>query len=319
MVLIEIITLIVSIAILAKAASVVVENAVTLSNFFGIGQLAIGFLFISICTTLPELSVSVISSTFGQGAISAGNVFGSNIANILVILGTGAALYGLKIHKEDIKDIGIILVLTTTVSSYVIFNSLVSGHALGFLEGVILIMLFCGYIIYMITKRKLRMDGKGITKRDAFYAFLYFMGGLILVLVSSGFVVESAVGISRELNIAESIIGATIIAFGTSLPEFSVSLQAIRKKHYGIALGDIIGANMTNLTLVLGAAAAINPIDVILPVFIAALLFAIIANIFLMYNATINKGISRKWGIALLLMYAFFLAITAYLHLSKPI
>ncbi|MEM3364472.1 MAG: sodium:calcium antiporter [Candidatus Micrarchaeia archaeon] len=312
----EMFTLFVFIIILAKAASVVVENASKLSKFFGISQLAIGFLFISVCTTLPELSVSVISSTLEEGAIAAGNVFGSNIVNILLILGVGSALYGLKIKREEVQDIGIILVLTTVISAYIIFNSTVAGQALGLLEGIILILLFGGYAVYMLSKRKIDTNGKEITKHEALYAFLYFSTGVILVLVSSGFVVDSAVKISRELNIAESIIGATVIALGTSLPEMSIALQAIRKKHYGIALGDALGANMTNLTLVLGVASVINPISVILPVFIAALLFAIIANILLLYAASVKRGITQKNGILFMLIYILFILVTISLIIT---
>ena len=126
------------------------------------------------------------------------------------------------------------------------------------------------------------------------------------MIISSGFVVESAVNLSRMLGIAESFIGATIIAVGTSLPELSVDLQAIRRKQYGLALGDAIGSNMTNLTLVLGAAAVINPIHVQIPVFIAALLFAVIANIMLLYVAATNKGVRKNGGILFLAMYAIY-------------
>src|SRR3989338_8459324 len=139
MALIEVILLLISLAVLAKSSSIVVENAVKLSKFFGISQLAVGFLLLSVSTSLPELSVSVISSAAGNGAIAAGNVFGSNIANILLILGAGAFLYGLTIRKETLKDISIILVLTTVISLYIIFNSSIRGQALGALEGIILL------------------------------------------------------------------------------------------------------------------------------------------------------------------------------------
>lgn len=317
MVLAEALTLLISMAILSKSSGIVVENAAKLSKFFGISQLAIGFLLLSVSTSLPELSVSVIASTAGEGAIAAGNVFGSNIANILLILGIGAVLYGVKIGKSELKDIAIILVLTTLISIYIIFNSTVRNQALGLLEGAILLLCFGGYALYILRKKKIEGNEGLPTKKEALFAFLLFSGSLVVVLVSSGLVVDSAVKISKLLNIAESFIGATIIAVGTSLPELSIDIQGIRKKQYGLALGDAIGSNMVNLTLVLGAAAVINPISVILPIFIAALLFAVIANVVLFYVAAVNKQLQRLGGTIFLLLYALYFVVIFYLQLSR--
>lgn len=316
--LIEAVVLLASLAFLSKSSSLVVENAAKLSKFFGISQAAIGFLLIAVSTSLPELSVSVISSTVGNGAIAAGNVFGSNIANILLILGLGAFFYGLKIPKENLKDVALILVITTIISAYMVFNSTVRSQALGTLEGIILLLLFGAYAAYIFTKKKIRpAEENNVTKKEALKAFLLFSASLVIVLVSAGFVVESAVKIARLLNIAESFIGATVIAIGTSLPELSIDVQAIRKKHYGLALGDAIGSNMTNITLVLGVAAAINPISVTLPIFIAALLFAIVANMVLLYVAAVNKKMQKLGGTLFLLVYLVYIATIFYLQMTK--
>ena len=311
MVFLELGVLIVSVIILARSSGLVVDSAVKLSHFFGISQIAIGFLLLAVSTSLPELSVSVISSTGGEGAIAAGNVFGSNIANILLILGIGAFLYGFKISAANLKDIGLVLLLTTLISIYIIFNSSVQGNALGFLEGALLLIAFASYAWYTMTKRSSAENNNGdkVTKDEALKAFLFFGAGILIVIVSSGFVVESAVKLAKLLGIAESFIGATIIAIGTSLPEMSVDIQAIRKKHYGLALGDAIGSNMANLTLVLGTAAVINPIHVQIPVFIAALLFAVIANMVLLYVAAVNKKVERFGGALFLVLYIIYIGV----------
>lgn len=314
----EAITLLISLAVLSKSSSVVIENVAKLSKFFGINQVAIGFILLAVSTSLPELSVSILSSTAGKGAIAAGNVFGSNIADILLVLGIGGFLYGLKIGKNELKDIAIILVLTTIISVYIIFNSSIRNQALGFLEGVILLLLFAFYVIYIFTKKKIEGDGtEQVTKKEALYSFLFFSASIILVLVSASFVVDSAVKVAKLLNIAESFIGATIIAIGTSLPELAIDLQAIRKKHYGLALGDAIGSTMTNITLVLGTAAVIHPISIVLPIFIAALLFAIIANIILFYVAAVNRQLRRFGGVLFLLIYAIYLIVIFYLQIGE--
>jgi len=316
MVFVEIAVLLVSLVILAKSASVVIKNAEKLSRFFGVSQIAVGFLLVSVSTSIPELSVSVISSAMGEGAISAGNVFGSNIANILLILGIGAFLYGLKIGKNELKDISIILVLTTIISVYIIFNSTVTNRALGLFEGIALLLIFGAYVFYILRKKNINLDGaKNISKEEALHAFLFFTAAMILVLVSSGFVVNSAVKIADSLNFAKSFIGATIIAIGTSLPELSIDSQALRKKHYGLALGDAIGSNMTNITLVLGTTSVINPISVTLPIFIAALLFAIIANIVLFYASAVDKQLNRNGGLLFLLIYLVYIITIFYLQL----
>lgn len=319
MVVIELLTLIVSIAILARSSSAVIDNALKLAVFFGISQIAIGFLLIAVSTSLPELSVSVVSSTLGEGAIAAGNVFGSNIANILLILGIGAFLFGLKISPSNLRDIGIILLLTTIISVYIVFNSSVQQKALGFIEGALLLGLFAAYVWHTIKKKKVENGGKKetVTKHEALKAFLIFGLSVLLVIISSGFVVDSAVKIARLLNIAESFIGATIIAIGTSLPELTVDLQAIRKRQYGLALGDAIGSNMVNLTLVLGTASVINSITVTIPVFIAALLFAVIANMLLLYVAAIYKNMGRMSGLIFVLLYCVYLVVISSLQFHE--
>lgn len=154
-------------------------------------------------------------------------------------------------------------------------------------------------------------------KDEAFNAFIVFGVGVLVVMVSSGFVVDSAVKLARIAGIAESFIGATIIALGTSLPELTMDLQAIRKKHYGLALGDAIGSNMANLTLVLGTASVIHPIEVQLPIFIVALLFAVVANTLLFYVAAVNKGIKKLGGALFIVIYLVYLATIFFLQFSE--
>jgi cation:H+ antiporter len=319
MVIWDLAALVLSVAVLARASSVVVDKVLKLSRFFNISQVSIGLLLLAATTTLPELSVSVTSSSVGEGAIAAGNVFGSIIANILLILGAGAAIYGMRITPSNLKDIGLALLLTTLISIYIVFNSSVEQRILGFPEGVVLLIIYFAYVWHTIRRKHIDdLNGNGkVTKEEALNAFVVFVIGIFLVIASSGFVVSSAVALARQAGVAESFIGATLIAVGTSLPELSVAIAAIRKKHYGIALGNIIGANMADITLVLGTAAAINPIEVRLPVFIAALLFALIANSILFYAAAVNKRLDRLGGVVFLAIYVLFLAVIFFLQVRE--
>lgn len=318
MVWIEAFVLVLSLVVLARSSSMVVEKAVALSHFFGISQVAIGFILLAVSTSLPEISVSILSSSRAEGAIAAGNVFGSNIANILLILGSGAFLYGFKISKKELPDIALVLLFTTIISAYILFNSSIRNEALGFLEGIILLMVFGAYLVYVLHKKSPSLNGgMNVTKRQALQAFLFFSGGLIIVLVSAGFVVDSAVKLAQEIGVAQSFIGATLIAVGTSLPELAIDLQAIRRRHYGLALGDAVGSNMINLTLALGIAAAINSISVTIPVFIAALLFAIVANALLFYAASVSTKIGRNSGMLFLSIYILYIVVIFYLQLGE--
>jgi cation:H+ antiporter len=176
---------------------------------------------------------------------------------------------------------------------------------------VLLLLLAAWYVARMLGKKPTgeKETGAKISRHEGLKAFLMFMAGVLLVLVSSSFVVDSAVKLADVFGLAKSFIGATIIAVGTSLPELSVDIAAIRKKQFGLALGDAIGSNMVNLTLVLGAAAAINPIVLQLNVFVAALLFAVVANMAFLYLAVVKVNFGKAEGILLLSLYVLYLVL----------
>lgn len=309
----------VSLAVLGRSSEAVVDGISDLSKYFRISQIAVGFFVLAIATSLPELSVSLMSSVTGEGALAAGNIFGSNIANILLIIGICAVMYGVKVDKGNLKEIGLLLLLTTAISAYILFKSSFAGQALGLFEGIALLCIFAVYAWGGVGKSKREESTlpKPVMKEEARNAFLLFVGGMVLVLVSSSFVVGSAVTLAATLGIAESFIGATVIAFGTSLPELSIGIQSIKKKKYGIFLGNAVGSNMINLTLVLGVAAVLNPIAVQIPVFIAALLFAVVANMLLLYVAAVNKKIGKVGGAAFLLFYVIYLGTIFMLQLQE--
>ncbi|MEW5996619.1 MAG: sodium:calcium antiporter [Candidatus Micrarchaeota archaeon] len=308
--LLELAILVASLIILAKSANLVTDKAVVLSEFFGISQMAIGFLLIAGSTSLPELSVSVVASAMGQGAVSAGNVFGSNIADIFLVLGLCAFFYRLALKREDAVEVGGVLLATTVITLYFVYSAFVLGSpVIDRWEGAILLLAFAAYIYYALKRKKLPSNnGNSVAKSDALRAFVLFCAGIALVLVSSGIAVDSAVKLSELAGISRSFIGATIIAIGTSLPELSVELSAVRKKRYGLALGDAIGSTVVNITLVLGTASLLNPIAIMAPAsFLTVLLFAILANAVFFYATVTRKKMGKAAGIAFLLLYALYL------------
>ncbi|MEM4554753.1 MAG: sodium:calcium antiporter [Candidatus Anstonellaceae archaeon] len=306
----ELLLLVLFLALLSKSASIVVENAEKLSVFFGISTLTIGMLLVAVSTSLPELAVSIASSSAKESSIAAGNVFGSNITNILLLLGIAAFLYGFQVPKENMQDIALVLLTTTIISAYILLHSEISGTALGFIEGVILILVFLWYANRMLKQKKFtshHTSGERMSRQEGLKAFIFFSVGILGVLISSNLVVDSAVSLAEVASLAKSFVGATIIAVGTSLPEISIGLQAIKRKQYGLAIGDAIGANMSTMTLALGAASVVFPVTVQLSIFIVALIFAIVANFIFLYFALSNRVFTRTRGLIMMVLYFLYL------------
>jgi len=304
--------LIASLIALAKSSDVVTDKAIILSDYFGISRMAIGFLLLAGSTSLPEFSVAVVSSVMGNGAISAGNVFGANIADILLILGACAIGYGLVLKKEDATEILAVLLVTSAIMLYFIYSALVlSSPAIERLEGALLLLAFLVYVYYvMVSKKFPNLDGRKVAKKEALSAFILFFISIGVVVLSAGLAVDSVTKLSELVDISRSFLGATLVSIGTTLPELSVSLSAARKKEYSLAFGNAVGSTIVNLTAVLGVAAVINPIVILAPsTFLATLIFAVLANLILLYIAIRVKKLGKLSGIILFAIYISFLVV----------
>jgi cation:H+ antiporter len=323
MVLFEIALLVAFTYVLSKMSCIAVEQAGKLSDYFGISKMAIGMLVVGMMVSLPELSVAITSSALGQGELSAGNVFGANSVLILFALGVGAFVYGFRIERKNLEDIAFVLLVTFLISIYLMFLTQMADRPVGFLEGVGLFIIFAWYaakvvIDKAIVKSSVIEDLAHFNTRSLDFAWLarggsgpatalVFAGSVLAVYVSANIVVDSAISLTSTLGLEQSFIGATFISLGTSLPEIMVALHAIRKKMYGLALGDVMGSIMVNITLVLGAAAVIQPISLHLNVFGIALLFAVLANFVFFYYAAMRGRFGRREGISLVALYALYL------------
>ncbi|MFA6907445.1 MAG: hypothetical protein WC263_01320, partial [Candidatus Micrarchaeia archaeon] len=255
--------------VLSKMSCAAVEQAGRLSDYLGLSKMAIGMLIVGAMVALPELSVAITSSAAGQGELTAGNVFGANVVLILFALGICAIVYGLKVERKNLEDVGFVLLLTFLISMYMIFATQIAGRPIGFLEGVGLYVIFGWYAAKMVidkavSKRKAGEDRahfntgiagpRWLARMDAGgpATAIVFAASVLAVYVSANIVVSSAISIATELGLAQSFIGATLIALGTSLPEIMVGFEAIKRKMYGLALGDAMGSIMANITIVLG-------------------------------------------------------------------
>jgi cation:H+ antiporter len=316
MILPEFMLLVVFTFVLSKMSCIAVEQAGKLSDYFGLSKMAIGMLIVGAMVALPELSVAVTSSAMGQGELTAGNVFGANVVLVLFAFGMGAIIYGFKVERKNLEDVGFVLLLTFIISMYMIFVTQIAGRTIGFLEGIALYIIFGWYAAKIVidrasSKRKKTEDQAHFDTGSANFAWLkkidvsgpvtalIFSASVLAVYVSANLVVKSAISIAADLGLAQSFIGATLIALGTSLPEIMVGLEAMKKKMYGLALGDAMGSIMANITLVLGTAAIIRPISLHLNVFGIAMLFAVLANVLFFYYAAVKGRMGKSEGMTL--------------------
>jgi len=309
-----------SLIILAKSSNMVTDKSILLSDYFGISRMAVGFLLLSGATSLPEFAVAIVSSFTGQGALSAGNVFGANIADILLIIGACSLTGGLVLKRREAGEVGGVLLVTSVITGYFIYSAFVLGiPVIDRLEGALLLVAFMVYIYYVTVKNKSpNVGNQQVSKKEALSAFLMFFLGIAIVLVSAGLAVGSAVRLSDMAGISRSFIGATLVSIGTTLPELSVSIAAARKKEYSLAFGNAVGSTIVNLTMVLGIAALINPIDILAPdTFLITLLFAMLANIVLLYLAIGTRKLGKIWGIMLLGLYVLFLLLLYQVEVSN--
>ena len=316
--LINVIILLIFLLILSKASHMTITNAIRTSEITGLGKMTIGFVLIAFSTSLPEFCVAIITAFTDESAISIGNVIGSNIVNICLIIGLAALLVALMGRSRAVNMVPTMvkeefgsLYFGLFVASIIPLSLVYLAYASWFI-GMILLLVFVLYT-YQLSKIRIPTEkGEGIPEGERrklrSYVALTF-AGVAGVIISSYFIVDSAVKIAEFAGVPKALISATIIAFGTSLPEFSVDINAFLKGHSALALGDIVGSCFINITLILGVTLVASPLEVNMIVFSDLVIFSLIANLFLWYFLTIGR-ISWREGAILLFVYLLFLATT---------
>ncbi len=263
--------LLVGLVILVVGAELLVRGSVTLAAFAGVSPLIIGLTVVAFGTSAPELAVSSVSSLKGDSEIALGNVIGSNICNILLILGISAVIVPLAVSSQLVRlDVPVMI-----VSSVAVWGTAYDG-TISRVEGILLFLGFVLYTIYMIRKgRREEASRRSAIELDpdfeahptlsvgqAVLNAIYILVGLGLLVLGAQLLVDSAVKIATEFGISEIVIGLTIVAIGTSLPELATSVVAAMKGQRDLAVGNAVGSNMFNLMIVLPAAAVLSPAGV---------------------------------------------------------
>lgn len=289
------------IAILVKSAIFAINSIVKFSKITGIGELAVGFVIVAISTSTPEISVAIFATQSDNVGITLGDIFGSNVTNIALI--AALFLFISPIRKVETKTLKSLLPFLL-MSSAIPLILLITQEGSTFVAGVLLAVF--GFFLFYTFKFHLSVDHDKKENGSALKSLIYFFIGIGLVIISAKIIVDSASSIADATGVRESVIGATIIAFGTSLPELTVDIIAVRKRHLELALGDIIGSCITNITLVLGIVLVLSAVTVNFGILSTLISFSIIAPFVLFVFLRIAR-IQRWNSFVLFGIYAAFL------------
>jgi cation:H+ antiporter len=315
-VLANVIVLLVSLVVLIRASGLTITNSVNLASVSGIGKTKIGFLLVAFSTSLPELFVATFAvfdpTTVG---VSLGNILGSNIMNICLILGIGFLLMSIKypesaefftkMARDEVGNLNFGVFVATIVPLLLLYFGYASQ-----LIGVLLIGLF-GYNMYDLARKRGTVEQISDTAERSGYKkyVIKSLIGVIGVVSSSFFIIESASYLALIAGIPPIIVGATVVAFGTSFPELVTSVDSVRKGFIDLALGNVIGSCFINITLILGFTFLFAPLNVDVSAFSDLILISLISNIvfgYILQNSTIGK----REGITLLAIYLLFVVTT---------
>jgi cation:H+ antiporter len=266
---VDYILLVVGFVVLIKGADLLVEGATSIGKRFRISDIVIGLTIVSFGTSLPELVVNLVASFGGSSQLALGNIFGSNVANILLILGISAIICPLPITRNTyFSEIPFSLVATLLVGFLAnanLFQTEISSNLdLSRFDGTILLFffsLFLGYV-YIVSKQKTSVhEMEVVIDMPLTKSILYILIGIMGLYFGGEWVVSGAITLATQFGLSESLVGLTIVAIGTSLPELVTSIVAALKKNTDIAVGNAIGSNIFNLLWILGLSAVIKPLD----------------------------------------------------------
>ena len=247
--------LIVGFVVLIKGADFFVDGASGIAGNLKVSKMLIGLTIVAFGTSAPEFAVSVKSLLSGNGDIVLGNVIGSNILNILLILGTSSLFHALNVKNNTVKKELPITMMITFSFAVLLSDSLFNGGGVNQFtrgDGLVLLLFFCVFIYYLISMARNKSDEDSSVTISIPKSILFTIVGLVGIVLGSNFVVDSASKIATIMGVSERLISLTIIALGTSLPELVTSVMATRKGEYDIAIGNVVGSNIFNIGMVIG-------------------------------------------------------------------
>ena len=311
-----VVLLIIGFVFLVKGADAFVEGCSSIARRYHVPSLIIGMTIVAMGTSLPETAVSVTAAVTGNNALAVSNAVGSNIFNLMVVVGACTLFISVAVQINTLKIDFPISILCAVL--LLILGA--AGMSLGHIDGVVFIILFLAFILYMIrsaqTSREKNvepgveeeeylLEAEEIQEMSMGKSVIYILLGAVAIAVGSDWVVDGACTVAAAIGISQTLIGLTVVAFGTSLPELVTSIVAAKKGEVDMALGNVIGSNIFNILMVLGIAAAISPVAFLTEniIDIAVLIvFSVIGWIM----AWTKRELNRKEGIIMLLLYAVY-------------
>ena len=311
-----VVLLIIGFVFLVKGADAFVEGCSSIARRYHVPSLIIGMTIVAMGTSLPETAVSVTAAVTGNNALAVSNTVGSNIFNLMVVVGACTLFTFVAVQINTLKIDFPISILCAVL--LLILGA--AGMSLGHIDGVVFIILFLAFILYMIrsaqTSREKNvepgveeeeylLEAEEIQEMSLGKSVIYILLGAVAIAVGSDWVVDGACTVAAAIGISQTLIGLTVVAFGTSLPELVTSIVAAKKGEVDMALGNVIGSNIFNILMVLGIAAAISPVAFLTEniIDIAVLIvFSVIGWIM----AWTKRELNRKEGIIMLLLYAVY-------------
>ena len=304
--------LVVGFVFLIKGADFFVEGASAVAKKLHVPALVIGMTIVAMGTSLPELSVSVTASLAGSNQLAIGNVIGSNIFNLMVVLGSCALFSALEVSDDTIKKD---FPFSVACAIALMIMGLI-GNSVGHIDGAILLVVFIIFLASMLkAAKKSRKDAASLAEEDVekeivdiptWLCIIYIVGGAVAIKFGGDWVVDSCTTLALKFGMSETLVGLTIVALGTSLPELVTSIVAAKKNELDMAIGNVVGSNVFNILLILGTAGAISPmtyltvnaIDTLILVGFSAIVWAMCLK---------KKNLNRANGIIMLLLYAAYL------------
>ncbi|MBR2404209.1 MAG: calcium/sodium antiporter [Clostridia bacterium] len=299
----QVVLLVLGFVLLVKGADFFVDGSASIAAKFGIPQLIIGLTVVAMGTSAPEAAVSISAAFAGNADITIGNILGSNLLNILIILGLSSLIAVLRVGKSTVWiDIPIVL------GASVILLLLGLDGVISTFDAAIIFVCFIAFLAYMIiSAKKSNEAGDDIKLMSVPKSLLFAVAGLAMIIAGSQFTVNSATYIAKAMGVSERFIGLTVVALGTSLPELFTSVMASRKGNADIAIGNVVGSNIFNILFIVGLSGLIIPVP--FPrAFVFDALVSIAAVVLLFALCVRKKQLGKTAGIIMLIGYAAYFA-----------
>lgn len=308
------IILIIGFILLIKGADIFVDGASDTAKKFGIPPIIVGLTIVSLGTSAPELAVNIIASLEGNSGIIIGNILGSNIFNILMVLGLTAIIMPILIKKSTMfKDCILNIVVSILLLILTFGRTLLNKEpGLSRVSGIILLIGCIAYTVYLIKSAKGgSKDNEKSKEINVFSSCIKIIIGIIGIIIGGNLVVDSATNIAYSFGLSDKLVGLTIVAIGTSLPELATSMIAAIKGQNDIAIGNVLGSNIFNILLILGISSSINPI-IISSALLVDILFligiSIVLGIFMFTGKKEKLSLGKLEGLILVLLYLSYMA-----------